>query len=209
MPSRPPAERNFQTTRKARGFTLLELLAVLTIIGVLSAIVIGVGRHAATASKVARAKAELAALAAALEAYKRQYGDYPRIASDDSLDDVASCEQLHLALSGQRGSALNAPRILPQQRILFERSRFTMADLRAPDDALQNHFVDPWGQSYRYAYKPAGNTWTNSAYILVSAGPDENLTLPLPTTGNIDATYEAATRDSKPVNTDNIYADRN
>ena len=50
------------------GFTLLELLAVIAIIAVLSGIVIGAGRRASESGKVARAKAELAALGAALAA---------------------------------------------------------------------------------------------------------------------------------------------
>lgn len=190
------------------AFTLLELLAVITLIAVLTAVVIGVGRHAAQAGKIARAKAEMAALSASLEAYRRQYGDYPRIAADNSLDLVDGAEQLYLALSGYRAPALGSPVFASQQRILFERSRFTMADLRAPDDARENHFVDPWGQAYRYAYKPS-NAWTNSSYVLMSGGPDGDLTLPLPEDGLIDADYEAGTRLGKPINVDNLYANRN
>ena len=68
--------------------------------------------------------------------------------------------------------------------------------------------VDPWGQAYRYAYKPS-TAWTNSSYILASGGPDEDLTLPFPADGLIDAEYEAGTRLGKPINVDNVYANRN
>lgn len=200
--------RSPSTRLPSRAFTLLELMAVIAIVAVLTAVVIGVGRHAAQAGKVARAKAELAALAASLEAYKRQYGDYPRIASDTSIDLATGSEQLYLALSGFRAPALDSLPFAAQQRILFERSRFTMADLRAPDDAKENHFVDPWGQAYRYAYK-AASAWKNSSYVLASAGPDEDLTLPFPDDGLIDADYEAETRAGKAINLDNIYANQN
>src|SRR5687768_3533093 len=80
--------------RRETAFTLLELLAVSALIAILSAIILGVGGRASESGKTARVKAELAAIGAALEAYKRAYGDYPR--TDDE-------GQLLRALLGQRG----------------------------------------------------------------------------------------------------------
>ena len=67
------------------AFTLIELLTVITIIGILAGIVIGVGRRAGESGREARAKVELAAITTALESYKRQYGDYPRTNSGAAL----------------------------------------------------------------------------------------------------------------------------
>jgi prepilin-type N-terminal cleavage/methylation domain-containing protein len=189
---------------RQRAFTLLELLAVIALIAILTAIVVGVGRYAAQASKVARAKAELAALAASLEAYKRQYGDYPHIASDQSIDEVAAGEQLYFALNGQRGPALGSGLFASQQRVLFERNRFTLADPLMPQH-VANHFVDPWGHAYRYSYKPT-SAWTNSSYLLVCVGADGDIVLPLPATGIVDATYQHALRNNQSINLDNLYA---
>jgi general secretion pathway protein G len=132
------------------AFTLLELLSVITIIALLAGLVIGVGRRAAESGKVARARAELAVLGAALESYKRTHGDYPR------TEDEA---QLLRALLGRRGPV--AEKAI-DGRALIETARFTIAG-----DVL----LDPWGQSYVYFYKTTA-PWSNSSYVLYSAGPD-------------------------------------
>lgn len=61
----------------SRAFTLLELLVVLGLISILGGLLLGVGSYAFEAGRVSRARAELAALAAALDAYRAAYGDYP------------------------------------------------------------------------------------------------------------------------------------
>jgi prepilin-type N-terminal cleavage/methylation domain-containing protein len=191
------------------AFTLLELLAVIAIIAVLSGIVIGVGRRASESGKTARAKAELAAIGAALETYKRTYGDYPRILSDSlaSADSPAG-QQLYAALNGQRAPQLGAAiwDATKRQRVLLEKSRFALASPTAADDAA-NSLIDPWGNPYRYAYNP-GTSWKSSSFVLLSSGPDGNVTLPIPDDGIISAAYEAIQVDGRPVNLDNIYANR-
>lgn len=132
------------------AFTLLELLSVITIIAVLSGIVIGAGRRAAESGRIARAKAELAVLGAALENYRRVHGDYPR------TEDEA---QLLRALLGRRGPVADTA---VNGRGLIEAARFTIAG-----DVL----LDPWGRAYVYAYKTTA-PWSNPGYVLYSAGPD-------------------------------------
>ena len=132
------------------AFTLLELLSVIAIIALLAGIVIGAGRRAAESGRIARAKAELAVMGAALENYKRIYGDYPR------TEDEA---QLLRALLGRRGPVADT---VITGRTLIEAARFTIAG-----DVL----LDPWGRAYVYAYKTAA-PWSNSSYVLYSAGPD-------------------------------------
>lgn len=165
-------------TRFRQAFTLLELLAVITVIALLAGLVIGVGRRASEAGKTARAKTELAALSVALDAYKLAYGDYPR--TDDA-------RQLHRALLGQRGPASEAA---ITGRVLLETSRFTLGG-----DVL----LDPWERPYVYAYKIT-MTWNNSSYVLYSIGPDGRDSPALLAGGFPDV--------APADNADNIYANR-
>ncbi len=165
-----------------RAFTLLELLAVIAVVAILTAIVIGAGQSAVERGKVARARAELAVLAAALESYKATHGDFPR--TDDSSHFLQ-------ALMGQRG---------PDQRrhagrALIDAARFTMsADPQGNETAV---LLDPWGQPYVYAYKSAPG-WINPAYVLSSPGPDQLNYGTLLSGGFPDVTA--------PGNADNIHA---
>lgn len=164
------------------GFTLLELLAVLAVIAALTAIVIGVGRRAAESGQVARARAELVALAAALEAFKTVHGDYPR------TDDAA---QLLQALLGRRDATLASA----NGRAVLEVGRFKVsADPYASETA---RLLDPWDQPYRYAYRSMPG-WTNPGFVLTSAGPDRADTPVLRTGGFPD--------DTAPGNADNLHA---
>src|SRR5260221_9265122 len=140
------------------AFTLLELLAVIALIAVLAGIVIGVGRRAGETGRVARAKAELAALAAALENYQRNYGDFPQ---------TADAGRLLQSLIGRR-SPTNAA---ISARSLIEAARFNTADSRDPFTDPSAVLVDPWSQAYRYTYKTQA-PWGNSSYVLYSIGPD-------------------------------------
>jgi prepilin-type N-terminal cleavage/methylation domain-containing protein len=72
-----------------KAFTLIELLTVIAIIGILSAITFGVVKGVGEHGKITRATSELASLSTALESYKQYYGDYPWVgldAHDDQID---------------------------------------------------------------------------------------------------------------------------
>jgi prepilin-type N-terminal cleavage/methylation domain-containing protein len=64
--------------RQPSGFTLVELLTAIAIIAILSTITIGGVRGAKQRTNIGRARSDLAALATALEEFKRFYGDYPQ-----------------------------------------------------------------------------------------------------------------------------------
>ncbi len=72
----------------AKAFTLIELITVIAIIGVLAGITFGVVRGVGEQAKVNRATSELAVLSAALEEYKRYYGDYPWVGGDTSPNQI-------------------------------------------------------------------------------------------------------------------------
>jgi prepilin-type N-terminal cleavage/methylation domain-containing protein len=60
------------------GFTLIEVLSVIAVVAILTAISIGAVRGAKERANISRARTELATLATALEEFKRIYGDYPQ-----------------------------------------------------------------------------------------------------------------------------------
>ncbi len=175
-------------TDKRAAFTLLELLSVLALVAVLAGMVLGAGRRAAEAGKTARAKAELAALSAALEGYRREYGDYPQ------TDDAA---RLLRSLTGRRSpvnAAINA-------RPTLELARFTTTGALDPLGNAPAVLTDPWDQPYVYAYRVPAAGWVNHSYVLYSVGPDGTAYRTLLPGGFPDA--------ARAENVDNLYANRN
>ena len=63
--------------RKASGFTIIELLIVITIIIILAALILGTVGYVQKKAARSRAEAEIAALSAACENYKADNGVYP------------------------------------------------------------------------------------------------------------------------------------
>lgn len=165
------------------GFTLFELLLVIAIIAATSALVLGGGHYVVEKGKIVRAQTEVGVVAAALEAYKRDFGDYPR---------TADATVLLQSLIGKRhpnGAAISA-------RCRLEVDRLHTNGARDPFDDSTAVLVDPWDRPYVYAYKPDA-AWTNPDFVLYSEGPDE-FSEPLPASGTVDFSARA--------NRDNVYA---
>lgn len=71
------------TPNRAKAFTLIELIVVVGIIALIVGIAIPMVLRAYRNAERSRALADLSAIAAALEAYKQDHGDYPRILPGD------------------------------------------------------------------------------------------------------------------------------
>jgi general secretion pathway protein G len=68
---------SYSTGRRARGFTLIEIMVVVVIMGVLAALVVPKLLNRASESKVAAAKVDIATLMQALKLYKLDNQRYP------------------------------------------------------------------------------------------------------------------------------------
>lgn len=71
--------------RRRNGFTLVELLVAIAIIGLLVAIAVPTAYAAYKRSKVAALKMEVTNIQMAIEQYKQKYGDYPPDGSNTDL----------------------------------------------------------------------------------------------------------------------------
>jgi prepilin-type N-terminal cleavage/methylation domain-containing protein len=214
--------------RTVGGFSLVELLTVVAIIGLLASVSVGLIRGAKQRTAIARAKGELALLAQALEQFRRHYGDYPqtgpsaansqRVTGSAGPGTAAAQAILFNALTGAYGpfgpggGRVNGPMIADVSKFTLE-VPFTSAALQSfgtasgsppAKQAISNAFLDPWGNRYLYFYKRprATNGWNAPAYVLYSAGPDGAATA-LPNAAGI---FSGTTRTAGD-NADNIYSD--
>lgn len=212
MPSR------FRSPRS--GFTLVELLTVIAIIGILSAITFGVVKGVNERAAIGQAKAELGTLAQALEAYKRQYGDYPQAGSSNAATtatSVANTNSQYLlfnALTGALGPKCDVSNTI-KGKSFVDVAQFSLLSATAlptpgSGSLVSNAFIDPWGRLYWYAYKSSGDTttWKAPGYVLLSSGPDGTIittTGTALTNGIMTQAFKDALSSNK-GNPDNIYS---
>lgn len=107
-----------------RAFTLIELLIVIAIIAILASLVLAAAGGVQNKGKRSRAESEIAAVAAALESYKADNGDYP---------------------SNSSGSLALVTNLMPSGggKVYFEfKSKFTNG----------SGWLDPFGNNYQYIY---------------------------------------------------------
>jgi len=153
-PTLPPFHQNKNGSPCA--FTLVELLAVVTIIGILAGLTLGaagaVRRHGASST----AKAEVAALQAACDRYYADNNEYPIGTADPTKTNTpAGATSLFTSLLGS--ATLTTA---PTSKRYFEPKPAMVYTNGSP-----NYFVDPWGYAYGY-----NSDKTNAPLIWSTAG---------------------------------------
>jgi len=205
---------------RAVAFTFIELLLVVSAIAILTGITFGISRGVMNQQARAKAKAELAMIAQALEEFKLTYGDYPVISEDNPVTTNANSKLLTLALTGYaylEPGATQGTRVMTNVSDNQIRDSFLDVDsvnfsepFRDPDNNLfvpnsandlnRIFLVDPWRQPYVYVYNrgSSSSSWDRFGYVLFSKGPDGVADLgSIATTGIVDRTTSN--------NVDNIY----
>jgi len=169
--------------KSCRAFTLVELMAVIVVICVLIGALIGVAKYTNRQIGVTRAKAQMAALQLALEAYKADMGYYP----SSTWVRYSGYGEAELSNSACLYSALT------QSKRYYNARK---VDIGATGQLT--YFIDPWGSAWNY-YRPAlpqptslfvnnsavnyqsyawGNQHNPMTYDLYSYGPDKSTYIP-------------------------------
>jgi prepilin-type N-terminal cleavage/methylation domain-containing protein len=200
--------------RAGRGFTLVEILTVMAILSLLTAITLPAIRGFGERGALTRTRGELSLMAGALEIYRRTYGDYPQTgnflqASPETTQALRSDHaqaRFFNALRGALGPNCTDNGSGPGGGDFIDFARLA-TEFALPADgriATCNALLDPWGRRYLYYYKSADNpeAWGAAGYVLYSAGPDGRHVPPDPADGNGGQDSRTAA-----VNGDNVYAD--
>lgn len=162
--ARPSANRGGTSSAASRGatapaatraFTLIELLAVITIIAVLAGLVISIAGYAQRRSATARARAEIAELSRAIEAYRLDAGRYP----------TSSTFRTNYSTNN---ALLHAQLVSPAGRYIT----FRPDQLRIT--GTMTNIIDPFGNAYNYfcTYPVTASQTNRATFDLWSYGPD-------------------------------------
>lgn len=140
--SHPSRAVDFRKRKVSMGFTLVELLVVISIIGLLVGLLAAGIPLAIEKGMTAKAKGETTAIVAAIKAYKQEYGRFPgdpsvanRLFSSDSNPDI---NVLMKVLSGDATATLDGEIANPKGVRFFEGAKVNET-ITMPD---------PWGGQY-------------------------------------------------------------
>jgi prepilin-type N-terminal cleavage/methylation domain-containing protein len=165
--------------RRCIGFTLIELVVVITIIVILGGLVLSTVGYAQKHAARSRAGTEIAAMSAACESYKADNGVYPRSATTDGLDPTTSnianyktpSRDMYGLISGD-GTFDGTPDAGARSYMTFKPNSLLRDDMSNPPSPSNpvRAIRDPFGNSYGYStmkasggangYNPTFDLWT-------------------------------------------------
>ena len=149
------------------GFTLIELLIVVAIIAILAAIAVPNFLEAQVRSKIARGKADMGALATAIESYATDYGKYP---PDRGIHTVNFCCPLTTPIAYITSASMDDPfnpswnDVRPGWSVSIKDGSYLFVNYDWNYGNIEN-----WGQAW-LAQRDA--TWPRQGCVLSSFGPD-------------------------------------
>ena len=140
--------------RKNRAFSTIEVMAAVSIVIILAAIVLGVGRRLKTQADEKLAKSTIQILVTAIGQYHQFWDEFPAVDLDEQT--IEHGEDLYRQLYST-----------PNSKRFCEKIDSTMIGdtSEPPNDDLE--FLDPWGRPLDYIYI-AGDSFPE----IISGGPD-------------------------------------
>ena len=156
--------------RSLTGFTVIELMVVISIIAILLTFIIPMGGKAKLKARIAKTKAEIGALETAISAYYADMGHYPT--DDTSAPNEVDNTDIITYLSGRTGGTG-----------AYDTDIVNDANWNGPymefdaDNISGGQFIDPWGNAYSIEIDLDGDITTtppsNNAlsYDITSNGP--------------------------------------
>lgn len=170
--------------REMRGFTLIELLAVVLVIILLAAVTLGVSGYVQKQMGITITKAQLAAIEAALESYKSDWGYYPRT-FPERISSGGNRESLNNNRLINALCPSNSPVNIGRKFYM----RFSAVQIRTNTWTQLPNVYDAWGKPFNYYNSPTttfvvvptnianygytvGGQVNVTSYDLFSYGPD-------------------------------------
>jgi prepilin-type N-terminal cleavage/methylation domain-containing protein len=178
------------------GFTLLELLVVMVIIGILAALTLGAFRFAQESAARNRTLTAHAAIITALEQYREKHGEYPEPSTPDEEDKFAGntfriggAHMLYQAITADGNSAIVLGSAPPggvsesDGRVSDDEAEDAISSSSLPKSVLYppnapvgttrpRFLVDGWNRPFQYVKAdPTVPVTVNPTYDLWSFGP--------------------------------------
>jgi prepilin-type N-terminal cleavage/methylation domain-containing protein len=151
------------------GFTIIELLVVLTIILILAGLILATSGYVQNKGKRSRAETEIAALSAALENYKADNGTYPIDAANGTTNTLDARTMVNPTAAQYMAASIFLYKELSGDpignRAPTEKSYFPFKPtMLLPKDqaAAVTAVADPFG--YSYGYSTANQAYSSKGY---------------------------------------------